>query len=169
MSNHTVSWHYTLSTRVTSLTESSPGGKVHSQDKSRLTLVHVPREAGQDTTQRCCIKKVHRAMEDPAEQLVVEHGGSLHRALSTQTTCCAWTRDLTRVNNNFRKHMDTFIAWINRQLEWNCLLVDTVLNLKSHEGWTHMLPECYKCYICYACAQWWVAVMHRVVLSNVHL
>lgn len=25
-------------------------------------------------------------MEDPAEQLVVEHGGSLHGALSTQTT-----------------------------------------------------------------------------------
>lgn len=88
MSNHTVSWHYTLSNGVTLLTESSPGGKVHSQDKSNLTLVHVPGEAGQDTTQRCSIKKVHGADEEPAEQLVMECGGCLHRALSTQTTCC---------------------------------------------------------------------------------
>lgn len=131
MSNHTVSRHYTLSTRVTSLTERSPGGKVHSQDKSRLTLVHVPREAGQDTTQRCCIKKVHRATEDPAEQLVVEHGGSLHCALSTQTTYVVLEHETWRVNNNFRNRMDTFIAWINRRLEWNCLLVDTALNLKA--------------------------------------
>lgn len=61
------------------------GVKVHSQDKSSLTLIHVPGEAGQDTTQRCCIKKVHGAAEEAEEQLVVERGGSLHRALSTQT------------------------------------------------------------------------------------
>lgn len=62
------------------------GGNVPSQDKSSLTLIHVPGEAGQDATQRCCIKKAHGAEEEPAEQLVVECGGSLHRALSTQTT-----------------------------------------------------------------------------------
>ena len=61
-------------------------GKVHSQDKSSLTFIHVSGEAGQDTTQRCCIKKVHGAEEEPGEQLVVEHGGSLNRTLSTQTT-----------------------------------------------------------------------------------
>lgn len=81
-----MSWHYTLSTRVTLLTESSLEGKVPSQDKSSLTLVHVSGEAGQDAPQRCCIKKAHGAEEELAEQLVVEHGGSLHRALSTQTT-----------------------------------------------------------------------------------
>lgn len=59
---------------------------VHSQDKSSLTLIHVPGETGQDTAQRCCIKKPHGAEEDPTEQLVMERGGSLHRALSTQTT-----------------------------------------------------------------------------------
>lgn len=71
---------------MTSLTENSLGGKVPSQDKSSLTLIHVSGEASQDTTQRCCIKKVHGAEEETAEQLVVEHGGSLHSALSTQAT-----------------------------------------------------------------------------------
>lgn len=66
--------------------QSSLEGMVHSQEKSRLTLINVPGETGQNTTQRCCIKKLHGAEEDPTEQLVVEHGGSLHRALSTQTT-----------------------------------------------------------------------------------
>lgn len=69
---------------MTSRTKSPPEGEVLSQDKSSLTLVHVPGEAGQDTTQRCRIKKVHGAEEEPAEQLVVERGGSLHGALSTQ-------------------------------------------------------------------------------------
>lgn len=77
---------YTLSTRVTSLTENSLGGKVPSQDKSSLTLIHVSGEASQDATQRCCIKKVHGAEEETAEELVVEHRGSLHSALSTQAT-----------------------------------------------------------------------------------
>lgn len=84
-----MSRHYTLSSGVTSLTESSLKGKVPSQDKSSLTLIHVSGEAGQDTTQGCCIKKAHGAEEEPAEQLVVQHGGSLHRALSTQTTTAA--------------------------------------------------------------------------------
>lgn len=69
---------------MTSLTESSPEGEVLSQDKSSLTLIHVLGEAGQDTTQRCRIKKVHGAEEEPVEQLVMECGGGLHRALSTQ-------------------------------------------------------------------------------------
>lgn len=68
------------------MTENSLGRKVPSQDKSSLTLIHVSGEASQDTTQRCCIKKVHGAEEETAEQLVVERGGSRHCALSTQAT-----------------------------------------------------------------------------------
>lgn len=74
-----------FSTRVTSLTESSLTGRVDRQDKSTLTLIHVSGEAGQNTTQRRCIKKVHGAEQEPAKQLVVEHRGSPHRALKTQT------------------------------------------------------------------------------------
>lgn len=62
------------------------GRKVPRQDKSSLTLIHVPGEASQDTTQRCCIKKTHWAEQETAKQLVMERRGSLHCALSTQGT-----------------------------------------------------------------------------------
>lgn len=83
--NHTVSLYYTLSAKVASLSESSPEGKVLSQDKSSLTLVHVPGEAGQDATQRRRIEEPHRAEKEPAEQLVMESRSGLHGALSAQT------------------------------------------------------------------------------------
>lgn len=62
------------------------GDKFPSQDRSSLTLIHVSGEASQDAAQRCCIKEAHGAEEETAEQLVVECGGSLHRALPTQAT-----------------------------------------------------------------------------------
>lgn len=60
------------------------GQKVPSQVESKLTLVHVPGEASQDSAQGCRVKEVHGAEQEAAEELVVEHGGSLDGALPTQ-------------------------------------------------------------------------------------
>lgn len=83
------SHHSVLTLHYTTLTECPLSvllGEKPAVMTSTLTLIHVSGEAGQDTTQRCCIKKVHGAEEDTAEQLVVEHRCSLHRALSTEKT-----------------------------------------------------------------------------------
>lgn len=59
--------------------------KVPSQDESELTLVHVPREASQDSAQGSRVEKVHGTEQEAVEELVMEHGGSLDGALSTQS------------------------------------------------------------------------------------
>lgn len=59
--------------------------KVPSQDESQLTLVHVPGEASQNSAQGRRVEEVHGAEQEAAEEHVVEHGGSLDGALSTQS------------------------------------------------------------------------------------
>lgn len=60
--------------------EKGPG-----QDGSELTLVHVPREASQDSAQGSRVEEVHWTEQEAVEELVMEHGGSLDGALSTQS------------------------------------------------------------------------------------
>lgn len=58
--------------------------KVPGQNESELTLVHVPREASQDSAQGSRVEKVHGTEQEAVEELVMEHGGSLDGALWTQ-------------------------------------------------------------------------------------
>lgn len=116
MCNHTVSWQYTLSTRATSLTESSLGGRftvrTNQVSPSSMSLEKRVRIRPRGVVSKKCMglrRSRENSLSWSTEAAFIVH--CQHK----QQSWLNMRRDMK--TNNFKKHTERITAWINRRLE----------------------------------------------------